>query len=93
MKKLFVFAITAVLLSSCGAEQTAADKMAGEFCSAIEAFNPDDPDSGLEFFNKMTTIGSNSEYEGVSDTQLEEALASSCPDGYKKLEELMQMAQ
>ena len=93
MKKLFVFAVTAVLLSSCGADQAVVDKMVGDMCSAMESYNPEDPMSGLDLITKMADIQGNSEYGSVTESQLKDGMSSKCPDGHKKLEEILNSAQ
>lgn len=85
MKKIAIFALAVGLLSSCGADQATVDKMAGEMCTAMEAYNEADPMTLLDAANQMTEIaGKEDEYGKVTEDQLMKAMESQCPEGHKK---------
>jgi hypothetical protein len=95
MKKLlFTLSIAAtVFLTSCGANQEVADKMADEMCSAMSKYKKDDPSTLMEMANAMQAIaGKEQEYKDVTEAQLKETMEKKCPDGYKMMIEMSEAA-
>ncbi len=81
---------TALIFSSCGADQKTVDACADDMCSAIEKLDiENDPMSALGFLDEMTKIMDKEGYDGVTESQLYSAMEKKCPEGYKKFKELV----
>ena len=91
MKNLLFVAFfgLALIFSSCGADQATVDAMADDMCKIMEKYNPEDPMSALDIITPMTELSSKEGYGSVTEAQLKSAMESKCPEGAKKMEEMM----
>lgn len=87
MKRLIfsLFVATTLFFTSCGADQKTVNKMADEMCVAMKSYNPKDPIGSLSALKKISAISKKQdEYGSVTEGQLQDAMKSICPEGFKK---------
>ena len=92
MKKLLLFAFSITLFfTSCGGiNQETINKLADEMCAAMELYEEENPMSIMKAATALTEIEKNAdEYAGITESQLEAAMKTICPEGLVKYEALM----
>jgi len=95
MKKLLFlsFVLLGFLMTSCGADSETVNKATDELCEVMNNFDETDPSSMLEASTKLTEISENEDYASITEDQMLDAMAEKCPEGKKKLEELIKAGE
>jgi len=66
------------------------ERMTNDLCKAMELYNPKDPNTIPESTKALESISvKDVDYEKVTEDQIKDVMQQKCPDGYKKLMELV----
>lgn len=66
------------------------ERMSNDLCEAMKLYDPKDPNSISQSTKALETIsGKDVDYEKVTEDQIKAVMQQKCPEGYKKLMQLV----
>lgn len=91
MKNLIILSFIIAIFCSCkNSNQDSINQIAEEMCAVMEIYNDEDPLSIIEVQTALTELAENVKaYENITQSELEDAMKTICPEGFKKFEKII----